>query len=110
VVTINTITAAGSSARLDLRANALETVFACLLLPGLLTIWKERQQFRHRRMILLALLLSACSMLSLGCAGGGQFNMLYTPAGTYQYQVTASSTSGVPQSQTVTLNLIVTGR
>ena len=110
VVTINTITSPGSSARLDLRANALETVFACLLLPGLLTIWKERQQFRHRRMILLALLLSACSMLNVGCAGEGQFNMLYTPAGTYQYQVTASSTSGVPQSQTVTLNLIVTGR
>lgn len=40
---------------------------------------------------------------------GRQLNMLYTPAGTYQYQVTASSTGGVPQSQTVTLNLIVTG-
>ena len=110
VVTINTITSAGSSARLELRNNALETGFACLLLPGLLTGWSLRRQLRSRRMTLLALLLSTCSMLSLGCAGGGQFNMLYTPPGTYQYQVTASSTSGVPQSQTVTLNLIVTGR
>ena len=34
-------------------------------------------------------------------------NLRYSPAGTYQYQVTATSTSGPQVSSTVTLNLIV---
>ncbi len=110
VVTINTITAVGPSAKLDAPTRALQTAFACLLFPGLLTVWKGRRQLRRRRMLLLALLFTACSMFTLGCANGGQFNTLYTPPGTYQYQVTASSTSGSPQTQSVTLNLIVTGR
>jgi hypothetical protein len=33
--------------------------------------------------------------------------VLYAPAGTYQYQVTANSTNGAVVSSTVTLNLIV---
>ena len=110
VVTINTITSAGPSAKLDPISKTLQTTFACLLLPGLLTVWKGRGQLRSRRMLLPALFFTVCSMFTLGCAGGSQFNMLYTPPGTYQYQVTASSTAGGSQTQTVTLNLIVMGR
>jgi hypothetical protein len=109
VATINTITSAGGNAALEMPSRALRTAFWCLLFPGLFTVWKGRRQLRRRRLLLLALLFAASSMLSLGCASGGQFNALYTPPGTYQYQVTASSTSGVPTTQTVTLNLTVTG-
>jgi hypothetical protein len=91
-------------------AKTLQTASACLLFPGLFTIWKGRRQLRRRRMLLLALLFTACSIFTLGCASGGQFNMLCTPPGTYQFQVTASSMSGAPQSQSVTLNLVVTSR
>jgi hypothetical protein len=108
VATINTITSAGGNAALEL--PGAQTLFVCLLCPGILTVWKGRRQLRRRRMLLLAMLFAATSMFSLGCAGGGVFNTLYTPPGTYQYQVTASSTSGVPITQTVTLNLTVTGR
>ena len=110
VVTVNTITSATAIARLDKLAKTLQTASACLLFPGLFTIWKGRRQLRRRRMLLLALLFTACSIFTLGCASGGQFNMLCTPPGTYQFQVTASSMSGAPQSQSVTLNLVVTSR
>jgi hypothetical protein len=110
VATINTITSAGSAA-LRTPSRGLQTIFFCLLFPGLWTIWKGRRQLRRRRILLLALLFAASSMFALGCGGGGgQFNTLYTPPGTYQYQVTASSTSGIPTTQTVTLNLTVTSR
>jgi hypothetical protein len=44
-----------------------------------------------------------------GCGGppSGGSNLRTTPAGTYQYQVTASSTSGAVVSSTVTLTLVV---
>jgi hypothetical protein len=53
--------------------------------------------------------------VGLGCCVPADLNqpaavgrhVLDTPAGTYQYQVTASSTSGTVSSSTVTLNLIV---
>jgi trimeric autotransporter adhesin len=43
-----------------------------------------------------------------GCGSGGDPNIRVTPPGTYQCQVTASSTTGVQLTQTVTLNLTVT--
>jgi len=45
-----------------------------------------------------------------GCGGGSSVssNLRYSPAGSYQYQVTASSVSGSVQiTQTVALNLTV---
>ena len=41
-----------------------------------------------------------------GCGGHGD-GTLDTPAGSYQYSVTATSTSGTQIMQTVTLNLVV---
>jgi hypothetical protein len=110
LATINTITAVGAHAALEGPSKTMQKAFFCLLFPGLLTVWKGRRQLRKRRVLLLALLFSASAMFSLGCASSDQFNTLYTPPGTYRYQVTASSTSGTPITQTVTLNLIVTTR
>jgi hypothetical protein len=49
-----------------------------------------------------------------GCGGGGSSamqppptNLLYTPAGTYQWKVTANSTSGPAISSSVVLTVTV---
>ena len=78
----------------------------CALFPGLLLL-------RRRRALpaLLALLLTAATALSLGCGGkAATSNIRYAPAGSYQYKVTATSTSGTQITQTVTLNLTVGAR
>jgi hypothetical protein len=60
---------------------------------------------------------TTATLFLAGCGSGGNLNinngdpnLRYTPPGTYQYQVTASSTSGIQLSQTVTLNLTVTAQ
>jgi hypothetical protein len=55
-------------------------------------------------------LLGAAALTTSGCGNSAirDPGIRYTPPGTYQYQVTASSTDGVQLSQTVTLNLTVT--
>ncbi len=53
--------------------------------------------------------LAALLLVASGC-GGGSGNFHYTPPGTYQFQVTASSTSGTQLIKTVTLTVIVTPR
>ena len=59
-------------------------------------------------------LLTAAALTTLlaanGCGGGGDPSLRYTTPGTYQYQVTASSTSGLPITRTVTLNLTIQPR
>jgi hypothetical protein len=53
---------------------------------------------------------SAILLLSASGCGGSSVssNLRFSPAGSYQYQVTASSVSGAVQiTQTVTLNLTV---
>lgn len=66
---------------------------------------------RRRSPWLLAIILFTTTVALTGC-GSHSGNAIdtgvrYTPAGTYQYQITATSTSGTKISQTVTLNLIV---
>ena len=114
VATINTITSATTG---EMRMpGMLAKVWLCLLFPGLLTVWRGRRNLRPHRKLLLALLLAGFSTLMSGCGGGssttstGDPNARYTPAGTYQFQVAASSTSGVQVTQLVTLNLTVTAR
>jgi hypothetical protein len=87
----------------------------CALLLPVLAVRRRRQRrpragscARTAMLVGAALAASAvlCSCGSSAAPGSGS-GVLYTPAGTYQYQVTASSTSGTALSSTVTLNLIV---
>ena len=72
---------------------------------------------RTRTTLWLTLLFTAATLLASGCGSGGTTiinnndpTLRYTPPGTYQYQITASSTTGTPITQTVTLNLVVTAQ
>ena len=60
---------------------------------------------------LFTLLFAAATLLTLnGCGSGGlkaDPTIRKTPPGTYQYQITATSTTGPRITQTVTLNLTV---
>ncbi|MEO7029630.1 MAG: choice-of-anchor D domain-containing protein [Acidobacteriaceae bacterium] len=102
-VTINTIT----SASLERRPFERATVFLALLGLPLLLVRRAR---RIRRTLLLVVLGVLASGGLVGCGGGiapVASTTRFTPAGSYQYQVTATSTSGAQIMQTVTLNLIV---
>ncbi len=112
--TINTITSADGSAAL-VRPRRTTTSraekFLCLLVPGTWLLFKRRRTLRRRLPILLALLFITATLAVSGCGSqGGDFNTRYTPPGTYAYQVTATSTSGIQITQTVMLNLTVTSR
>jgi len=73
--------------------------------------WKSRKArgALHRTAFLWIALFSAATLVLLGCGSGGDPSIRYTPPGTYQYQVTASSTNGVQITQSVTLSITVTG-
>jgi len=78
----------------------------CLIALPLLFFSKKKPR---SRLILLAILITLPGIWISGCGSGDTDpNLRFTPPGTYQYQVTASSTTGVQLSQTVTLNLVVT--
>lgn len=120
--TINTVTSIAandfSPARPRSHLNMGDTALA-LFFPTLLFTWKARSS-RHRawwQVGPVMWLVFVATMLTLsGCGGGAgaspaitqSGSLRYTPAGTYQYQVTATGTSGGNQiTQSVTLNLTV---
>ena len=67
---------------------------------------KRLQSLLALAMMMLCFGVVACGSGS-GVGGTGGSKTVNTPVGTYQYQVTANSTSGTKISSTVTLNLIV---
>jgi len=86
----------------------------CLLFPAILFTWKARTSRHnawHRVGPVAWAIFAAIALLTSGGCGGNKVipsNLRYTPAGTYQYQVTASGVSaGVNITQTVTLSLTV---
>jgi Beta-propeller repeat. len=106
--TINTVSSVASASRTHI-PNASTAAF-CLFPLGLLC-------FRRTRGVVAVAIFTTATLFLAGCGSGGNLsinngdpNLRYTPPGTYQYQVTASSTSGVQLSQTVTLNLTVTAQ
>jgi hypothetical protein len=108
VATINTVTSVSTTAQ-D-RTATRSTAALCLLPLSLLF-------FRRTRGVLAIVIFTTATLFLAGCGSGGNLNinngdpnLRYTPPGTYQYQVTASSTSGIQLSQTVTLNLTVTAQ
>ncbi len=105
--TINTVTEA-SSARNHSHPFALSKLVLCAI-PLVITLHRKRRSLRR---MLVILFLGGTLFHMTGCGGGGNLslthsNLLYTPPGSYQYQVTATSTTGTPSAQTITLNLTV---
>jgi hypothetical protein len=112
VATINTITSAsGPTQAGTLIAPAPPTgLLLCLLVPGFALLRRWRRSGTASG-LLAAMLCALLMWTSVGCGGNiGDPNVRYTPAGTYQYLVRASSTSGIPISQSVTLTVVVTPR
>jgi hypothetical protein len=115
IATINTITTVNPNPTAAHNTNPHATrnkTLLCLLPASLLFFWNilRRKKTHLTRNLLCALLLTLTTLSPSGCGSGGDPNIRVTPAGTYQYQVTASSTTGVQLTQTVTLNLTVTAR
>ena len=98
--TITTVTAIPVA--LNRSAGGVTTLL-CILLPSTMIF------FVVRRRIPTALLVTLCALtlLSGGCGSGGDPRIRYVAPGNYSFRVTASSTSSIPASQTVTLNLTV---
>jgi hypothetical protein len=108
IAILNTVTSAtNSTARTDSPSRILPFGRAgnSLLLATLLVCLRIRR--RHRRGFSAFLLLAAFALIAQGCGSGANPNLRYTPPGTYQYQVTASSTSGLQITHSVTLNLTI---
>ena len=84
-----------------------------ILLLSLLTFAGARFHRTRRKLLPLALLVLVGAGSVSGCGGGSSSgqpppaNLLYTPAGTYQWKVTASSTSGPAISSSVVLTVTV---
>jgi trimeric autotransporter adhesin len=111
IATINTITTVNPNT--TARNITRNKTILSLLPVSLLFFWntlRNRKSLRPARTILWTLLLSLTTLWPTGCGSGGDPNIRTTPPGTYQYQVTASSSTGVQLTQTVTLNLTVAAR
>ncbi|MCU1224495.1 MAG: hypothetical protein JWQ42_2588 [Edaphobacter sp.] len=113
--TINTITSVSTAAN----KSGIDATILCILPTALLFFWRLRQPHKGRPHAVLwtTLLFTAAALFASGCGSGvapiinsKDPNLRYTPPGAYQYQITASSTTGVQITQTVTLNLIVTAQ
>jgi hypothetical protein len=103
--TINTVTQGNGVAR-DRKPQLSQPwqIAWAMSLPGLYAILRRTR--RAHTMLRRAAVASLLLWIALtGC--GGSSNLHETPPGTYQFTVTASSTSGPAQSQTVTLVLVV---
>ncbi len=109
--TINTITTVNpaNTATRNTHSGAINRTLLCLL-PASVFLWNalRRKRTHPTRTIFYSLLLTLITLSSTSCGSGGDPNIRTTPPGTYQYKVTASSTTGVQLTQTVTLNLTVT--
>jgi hypothetical protein len=114
IATINTITATNPLATQNTHPNIQQdrnsnSALLCLLPAALLCLWSTRNtRIKNIRPILWTLLLFTTTTFLASCGSGGDPSIRRTPPGTYQYQVTASSTTGEVITQTVTLNLTVT--
>jgi hypothetical protein len=116
VATLNTVTEVSSNSLPVMpggRGRSLGGTALCLLFPALVFTWKARAS-RHKAWrwdgpIAWAIFAAILLLSASGCGGNSvSSNLRFSPAGSYQYQVTASSVSGAVQiTQTVTLNLTV---
>jgi hypothetical protein len=104
-VTINTITTSAHT-------TTLNKILALLFTPIVFLASRRRRQRLIATVFIALTCIGFVSLSGCGSSGGhgsgsNSTNILYTPAGVYQYQVTATSTSGPTIASTVTLNLVV---
>ncbi|GGA54563.1 hypothetical protein GCM10011507_02310 [Edaphobacter acidisoli] len=108
--TITTVTRVAATQSARNRTN--NRAVLCLLPAALLFFWRSRRSriALRRTAFLWIVIFSAATLTLMGCGSGNQTDpgLRYTPPGTYQYQITASSTSGAQITQSVTVNLTVT--
>jgi hypothetical protein len=105
-----TITTVNPNTTAHTRGRKINQSLLCLLPAALLFLVPNRRGRKPPTHLLLAVILTAATILVTGCGSGGDTSIRKTPPGTYQYKVTASSTNGVQLTQTVTLNLTVTAQ
>jgi hypothetical protein len=99
-------TAVGSSATINTISSRVRSGAVGLsLLLGVVWLGSRRRRWGAA---LGLVVVGVCCLTVSGCGSpGAPSKLLYTPAGTYQYTVTASATSGLPVTSTVTLTLVV---
>ena len=113
IATIQTVTSTTLSKNTPTPNHSqLGSIILCLLTPTLFLFWRKPH---HTRLTTLwTTLLTAVALATLlstsGCGNGGDSTLRYSTPGTYHYQITASSTSGIQITQSVTLSLTVTPR
>ncbi len=116
VATIQTLTSVNLSRNTPAttRPGEFGSAVLCLLTPALWLFWRTPRRALLRLTTLWTTLLTAAALATLlatnGCGNGGDPSIRYSTPGAYQYQVTASSTSGIQITQTVTLNLTIQPR
>jgi hypothetical protein len=110
--TINTeVSNDGVGSLREMPGRRSQGTFLTLLLPGLLLMVRRGRRLRKLAVqgVAIIALLVVLHISGCGGRGGGSGPVEHdTPPGQYQFQVSASSTSGLPVTQTVTLNLVVT--
>ncbi len=108
IATINTITSAAALQPLP-RNRSFLAILSALLAPCFLLVWRDRLTLHRVRLLVAVLFFCASALIGCGSPGNsGGSTIRYTPAGTYQFQITASSITGSPATESVTLTLVVT--
>ena len=108
-VSITTVTAVNGTAALKPLRFRDGAVLACLAAPLFLSLRRFKRSWPC--LTLSVLLLSSFLGSISGCGGGvGDARLRYAATGNYQFIVTASSTTGVPVSQSVAVTVNVTSR
>jgi hypothetical protein len=114
IATLTTVTTVAFNAASGPHRRSFGDTALCLLFPAIIFTWKARTS-RHnawRRVGPIAwAIMSSIALLTAGGCGGSSVtpsNLRFAPSGSYQYQVTASATSGgQPITRSITLNLTV---
>jgi hypothetical protein len=119
IATLQTVTSVKLASNIPPRRpggshERLGSALLSLLTPALFFFWRRPYRFRSRLSTLWSTALTAATLATLlatnGCGSGGDASLRYSTPGTYQYQITASSTSGIQITQAVTLNLTIQPR
>jgi hypothetical protein len=104
--TITTLTSVAPSSTASL-SHRQPLVALCLLLPGIFFLVRRKNDRAIKLLFWIAITAILTGTQSCGGSGSDPY-LRFSPLGTFQYQVSASSTSGVQLTQTVTLNLAIT--